>query len=71
MCDVDSDEDGGLLSKPDEIVATKLVVDPTELGVDLESDVRQILVLLALAFLRNRHCEHMLNFTTHGRLMPR
>jgi len=70
MCDVDSDEDGGLLSKPDKIITTKLVVDPTELGVDLESDVGQILVLLALAFLRNRQCERILNLTTHSHLIP-
>jgi len=48
MRDVDSDEDGGLLGKPAESVAGRVVVDLTELGVDLESDVGQILVLLAL-----------------------
>ena len=48
MHDVGADEDGGLLGEPAEGVARKLVVDPTELGVDLESDVGQILVLLAL-----------------------
>jgi len=48
MCHVDTNEDGGLLSEPTESVAGKLVVDPTELGVHLESDVGQILVLLAL-----------------------
>ena len=48
MRDIDADEDGGLLGEPAESVARKLVVDPTELGVDFESDVGQILVLLAL-----------------------
>jgi hypothetical protein len=47
MCDVDTDESGGLLGEPAESVAGELVVDPTELGVHLESDVGQILVLLA------------------------
>ena len=45
MRDVDTDKDGGLLGQPAESVAGKLVVDPTELDVHLESE---ILVLLAL-----------------------
>ena len=48
MRNVDTDEDGGLLGEPAEGVAGELVVDPTELGVDLESDVGQVLVLFVL-----------------------
>ena len=43
--DVGIDEDGGFLGQPAESVTSKLVVDPTELDVHLESE---ILVLLAL-----------------------
>ena len=48
MRDVYADEDGRFLQEPTERVPAQPVIDPSELGVHLERDVGQVLVLLAL-----------------------
>ena len=48
MRNVDPNEDSRLLREPSQRIATKPMVDPTQLRVHLERNIRQVLILLLL-----------------------